>query len=1073
MIVDQQVRLQALDPSESFIVQAPAGSGKTELLVSRYLSLLSKVNNPEEIVAITFTKKAAMEMQARVIQALNDALDHLVPSTEHGQRLMAIANAALAQDKKQNWHLLDNTARLKITTIDSLCASITAQLPVTALFGEHYQVTEQPYRLYQGAVLELIKGLGDDMPYNPALKTLLLYLDNRIDLFESLLANMLAKREMWLDVVVEGLRHDCLSDVLERSRLDLIESALEKAVHFIPSELVVPIKELLAHAQGKSLNSTWQLDDYQTVANFLLTQTGSVRRTVDKRQGFEPKTDEKAQMLALLADCQSHPGFIEQLNTARLLPTVTFTHASWEVIEALMQVLIAAVAHLQVVFKSKGEVDFNEIALLALKSLGDEQAPTDIMLKLDYRLSHLLVDEFQDTSQLQYRLFLALTRGWTGDDGRTLFFVGDPMQSIYRFRQAEVGLFMQISETGLGNIHLTPLSLQSNFRSDKGVIDWVNQTFSQLFSSTPDTIKGAVSYHASVAVSESAGAVQLCFAPTPNAEVAQMVNRISQLQASAPDKRIAILVRARTHLKALLPALTDAGIAYVGVDIEVLTNRPEVLDCLSLSYALFNLEDALSWMALLRSPMFGFALSDLEQIARAQDGRTVFEALSDKSVQSALSEYAQAMLTQKWPLLEQQVTYRYRTAVAEQLYQAWQLFGGPATCESEAQLENAEQYFKLLGRFYPKNRLPARADLERALLSLFAKPNLSGANPITVMTIHKAKGLEFDVVFCPMLDRASRAEERPLMLWQDREQTNQHELLIAPHRGKEKEDSPMYRFLFELEKERSKHELVRLFYVAVTRAKSELMLSATVTSDGKGLKKPKSGSILAMLHQVIDPESVEVLAGESLSETEVRASFKRIESSWQPVLEPIMPTEDLNQPEPPALHQHDWRAIGVVVHAYLELIANTGALDFNPEAAISAIEKRLIAEGVEDLDFATAKVIEALSNTLSDEKGRWILSAHESGACELAVVSQKQHKLKTQVIDRTFVEKGERWIIDYKVVETADNESYQAQLSNYAKLMRALDKGKYPIRLMVYYPLLRQAAELGRGSDKNIVIARA
>ena len=125
------------------------------------------------------------------------------------------------------------------------------------------------------------------------------------------------------------------------------------------------------------------------------------------------------------------------------------------------------VAQLQVVFKERGSVDFSAISLAALTALGTDDAPTDLALYFDVKLRHILVDEFQDTSITQHNLLRKLTAGWETNDGRSLFVVGDPMQSIYRFRQAEVGLFLQSQLQGIGNIQLKPLQLTVNFRSEK------------------------------------------------------------------------------------------------------------------------------------------------------------------------------------------------------------------------------------------------------------------------------------------------------------------------------------------------------------------------------------------------------------------------------------------------------------------------------------------------------------------------------------------------------------------------------------------------------------------------------
>ena len=134
-IADLDQRRHALDPSRSFIVQAPAGSGKTELLIQRYLVLLSRVQSPEEIAAITFTRKAAAEMRKRVLQALASARTEVKPPETHLALTWEHARAALERDGALGWRLEENAARLRIQSIVSLCASLTRLMPVLAAFG--------------------------------------------------------------------------------------------------------------------------------------------------------------------------------------------------------------------------------------------------------------------------------------------------------------------------------------------------------------------------------------------------------------------------------------------------------------------------------------------------------------------------------------------------------------------------------------------------------------------------------------------------------------------------------------------------------------------------------------------------------------------------------------------------------------------------------------------------------------------------------------------------------------------------------------------------------------------------
>src|SRR5207247_10302308 len=133
-------------------------------------------------------------------------------------------------------------------------------------------------------------------------------------------------------------------------------------------------------------------------------------------------------------------------------------------------------ARLELVFAEAGAIDFNEATLIALRALASVDAPSELLLALDLRIEHLLVDEFQDTSLAQRDLIERLTAGWTPGDGRTLFVVGDPMQSIYRFRDADAGLFLDAQRgRRIGDVHLEPLTLARNFPPQPALTGRVNR----------------------------------------------------------------------------------------------------------------------------------------------------------------------------------------------------------------------------------------------------------------------------------------------------------------------------------------------------------------------------------------------------------------------------------------------------------------------------------------------------------------------------------------------------------------------------------------------------------------------
>ena len=188
-----------------------------------------------------------------------------------------------------------------------------------------------------------------------------------------------------------------------------------------------------------------------------------------------------------LESLAARDGVAAALVRVRCLPPARLSDAQWERLEALLAVLPHAVAELMALFAERKSVDHSAVAAAARDALRDDAAPTELALALDYRIRHLLVDEYQDTSPAQERLLALLLAGWQRGDGRTLFCVGDPMQSIYAFREADVTLFLQAAREGVGGVPLEALRLGRNFRSSRAIVDWVNASFAALLPSEDDS----------------------------------------------------------------------------------------------------------------------------------------------------------------------------------------------------------------------------------------------------------------------------------------------------------------------------------------------------------------------------------------------------------------------------------------------------------------------------------------------------------------------------------------------------------------------------------------------------------
>jgi ATP-dependent exoDNAse (exonuclease V) beta subunit len=992
-------REAALDVRRSFIVQAPAGSGKTELLVQRYLKLLETVEKPEEIVAITFTRKAAAEMRKRVIEKLSPEL----------------------------------APRLRIQTIDALCAALTRQMPVLARFGAQPAVTEDARELYQEAAARTLADL------TPPVAWLLAHLDNNVADATSLLAGMLDRRDQWLRKTGDAPTREELETTLASE----CERLTRNAQTFYPRASV-------------------------ELANDVLTKEGEWR----KRPPAPPE------LVAI-------PGLREALFSLCLGPPPKYTETQWEALEAILALLNPAMAQLLALFGERGEVDFTQIAHGALQALGTPDEPTDLLLSMDVRVRHLLVDEFQDTSNSQWELLERLTAGWEAGDGRTVFVVGDPMQSIYRFRDAQVGLFLHARRTGLPGVKLEPLTLSTNFRSQAKIVEWVNEVFPRVLPAVEDEASGAVPYSPSVPSHDAdpEGEPQLETFADREGEAQRVVELVK-----AAKGKTAILVRNRSHLDAIVPALKDAGIRFRAVEIEQLGEKQVVQDLFALTRALTHLADRVAWLAILRAPWCGLTLDELSALFEGRNDLTIWELMQEprsapRSLQQGFEtpsppagegrgEGGVSRLARVREVIAPALADRLRGMLRDRVEGVWLALGGPACVEDATELEDAEIFLDELERLEEAGELTDFSALGESLKKLYALPDVNaGLDAVEIMTIHKAKGLEFDTVIVPGLDRPPRSGRRPLFAWRflpsplAGEGAGERGLLLAPidETGGDKE--PLYRYVRDLDKEAEDIEAGRLLYVAATRAKSRLHLLACLKVDDHGvIKMPFKRSLLGIAWRAF-ADAVKLPAPAQQESDEQKhlppGDIRRLPANFQTPKAPdaaVWKSPEEGREEEQV--EFSWvgetaRHMGTVVHAWLHRIADDELKGWDAARvakARAAIRGQLSARGVSgaELEAAAERVLEALRNSIADQKGRWVLGPHPEANSEYRIRTQD----RSYVIDRLIRDaNGIKWVVDYKTSrhEGADVEGfldreqkrYAAQLDAYAAALGGASRGLY------------------------------
>ncbi|MCL2660790.1 MAG: UvrD-helicase domain-containing protein, partial [Acidobacteriaceae bacterium] len=897
--------------------------------------------------------------------------------------------------------------------------------------------------------------------------------------------------------------------------------------------------------RGVPGSSATNLEHWRALIHLLVTagETWRSSKGITRQYlGLEIEKYQRDQLIALKEQIEERGDVLEAMLGVRQLPPAHYPDDQWVVAKALFRVLSRALAELQLVFAERGECDFTELALLASAALKTENSEEAIETALGMRFCHLLVDEMQDTSTSQYELIELLTRGWSGG-GQTLFLVGDPKQSIYLFRQARVERFVRTMQTGaIGEMPLACLRLAANFRSQSRLVDAFNEDFSLLFPAAIDAAHPeSVPFAAAVAVrgpaENGAGSVVWHAEALPPGlqgdqlkaernrrslqEAAQIRDIVQQWRARPlPAGRtkpwtIAVLVQSRSHLSRIVAALKDSAIPFRAVDIEGLGERPEILDLFALTRALLHPADRVAWLAVLRAPWCGLGLAELHLLAGCDDyawsQRSMEDAIAERGHE--LSEESCQRLVRLWKVIEAAMRQRSRLPLAQWVERAWRSLGGDAYL-SATEFVNARRYFELLDSVEEESVFLDWRMLQQRLDKLYAEPETS-EDAVDLMTIHKSKGLQWDVVIVPGLERAVRVNQEPLLTWSEIGADEEDaQVLLAPIPSKGGDSGELNTWLKNLLKARAAAERRRLFYVACTRAQEEVHLFAAPSSSAKGEPQPKWNSLLKAAWPVAErqfkqqpatevrveapDEDIYELAAASESRPMSYPTIARLPLNFEPMKflgAPLMPQAwvgDELARTPPMCDKaaHGWgtqrpegslnaRALGNGVHVFLELLARQISEGASAKSLLDEIKTwdgrimtMLRGEGLSSAEAAKLlpQVRTALENTLLDADGLWILSAHQDAASEqeLTVWEDKPRSVRMDRIFRAGNEpradgQDTLWIIDYKTTQPsspdvegflqAERKLYAPQMETYARVMRVRDP-QSDLRLALYFPLL-------------------
>ena len=1027
---DEEARRLAVDTTASYIVQAPAGSGKTSLLTQRFLKLLSVVDKPEDILAITFTNKAVGEMRERILACLKEAADSECPEdVQYKKDNWLLASEALKRDRQKKWHLLDNPARLRIRTIDSFCNYIAQNLPISSGMGYSLETDSDSYKYYSQASVKTV----NDLLYNEneqyadlarELQEILADYDNNQSHFEEALAKMLEQRsefvkifdaaisetdgnyaslykesfaksseaewqddklrekveanyKRWRDGIVDELEKTATKidyefcEVVERAARALIlehNSGREDDIKQADKEGQALVYALarLADSQffaAKDKAEVWE--KWQWLSIVLLNKSGDdFRKQItatsltyknnkdSKLQGIKASTDKKkpyyqdwvnfvdknnpGSLLNECANCAQKDEFIELLQLARGFGDYRYKDEQWQKIVKVLHILAFAIDNLCQVFAQEMKCDYTEISRAALQASDPYNVNGIDKFSVENPIKHILVDEYQDTSWEQYKLLINLTCNWSEGEGRTVFCVGDPMQSIYRFRGADVSVYTHTKEVGIrseyNSLKLCACTLHQNFRSVVNLIDDLGSgIFKHIFPETGCTSKGTVEFSPSIAPADKASSQRpitvepIVFCNEANRgklesqgltinenydpsvyEAELIVAEICKLREQEPNASCAVLLEQKNLGGHILQALQKKNIPISQKDILKLQEAEPVPLLIAITNIVLNPLDRTSWIMLLRSPLLGLTWQDICTIAERyiiKDNDTIkyscpgdFWAALHKFVKN---KQADSNLLKRCRFLYStfKAVFKERRSftLARSIECLWRSLGGPAYYHG-LELKVAQQYLDFLNKYNESNFWPTSDSLNEDLDDLYADTLTNIGNPVQFLTIHGAKGLEFDYVFIPGLGKKKKRVNSESMLEHtsviyDNDQTSDgwgSNMLLSYGR----ENTPAGRAIKNISNNFDERERVRLFYVAATRAKKRLFIYAyikftfekealvgySVLNSGKIL----NGRLLDSLHKFFPKKLSELENISTFAQIyfdKCQAIFKTIESS--------------------------------------------------------------------------------------------------------------------------------------------------------------------------------------------------
>jgi ATP-dependent helicase/nuclease subunit A len=1061
----KQFVAEACNPMRSVVVEACAGSGKTWLLVARMLRLLLAGAEPSELLAITFTRKAAQEMRGRLDELLRQlalvddqaAADLLiergVPPGETA-RLMPVARGLYQR-------VLASPQALSVDTFHSWFGRLVQIAPLSVGVPHGFVLTEKTGELLEEAYRRFMQSLNTAEGKDARDALEVLYEELGDFSARNLLNVFVAKRAEWWAAVQNDAQEPepwplaqllelCGEDGERDARLGLWQD------EYLLSQ-IRQIARLLG--QGSPMNQT-RATEIETALSSgpLLESFETLRREFFATDG-EPKKNRKTKDLSKALEAyygeDGESAFDTDFNSAGLMLDQLNRRGSDLKVVAINRALFTAGAallgHYQEVKAVQRVFDFTDLEWHAYRLLSDDGHAAYLQSRLDARYRHILLDEFQDTNPLQWNIVRSWLEAYGADAAQpSVFIVGDPKQSIYRFRRAEPRVFVGARNL-LKVAGAADLRTNETRRNASAIVDLLNlsQADNPIYAlqttvaprtgavwrlplvapraGNDATISSALRNPLTTAREEEENLRRLDEGRAVAAAIRRLRNDPEQVQPT-PWHDFMLLVRSRTHLAAYERALREAGIPYVSDRKGGLLDAIEVHDLIALLTFLVTPGDDRALAHVLKSPIIGAADTDLIALASREGGNWWDRMQAGGEVSPAIA-YAAGML-QGWladaprlPVHDLLDRILHQGDLAARYAQ-----NAPTPMRAQT-LANIEAFIEL-ALSLDAGRYPGIPKFIEALRSLQDGADSEAPDEadiavaedaVRILTIHGAKGLESPIVF--LLDsnaRPTRDHSGILCDWPEQENRPTHFSAFGAkaERGFARSD------LFAAEAKFEQQEDRNLLYVAATRAKNILVISGAWSKP-----QASSGGLIdgSWYQRMQDAPALQLNETHAADTVLPSGAFTLSMFDAAPLPRPIVVAE-------PALESAAIEE-GVALHALLERVTQAGSWPPSlPEPA--AIARWLPCARTL---AATVRVQTAAILTEPSLERFFNPALYRQAHNELEVVSDGE----TLRFDRIVMFDDAIWILDYKrSFLEAERTDYTAQLARYRLAAESIFPGK-------------------------------